>query len=332
MMMFRKAICGVMLAVISVVAATPLHAEESAATVHLQERLKVAEEHSGGVLGVAARELDSGEEIFLNEKQRFPMASTYKIAVAGAVLSRVETGELSLAQMVDVPREMYVPSDIIAARLIHSGVALSVANLIELMLTESDNTATDMLMSISGGPEGATAWLREKGVKEQRVDRTVAEIYRDFFGLPDEPVIDLFDAMDAEELAAIDRAGGLPNAAYDASPKDTTTPRAMAALLKTIAEEKALSEEHTEFLLGVMARCRTGEGRLKAQLPEGARVAHKTGTIGGSVNDVGIVTLPDGRRFVIAAYIKQSAADIPAREAAIAEAARAVYDYFAGAQ
>ena len=331
-MMFRRDVLAAALTVLFAVLTVPVLAGDKSAMRQLQEKLNVAEEHSGGVLGLAALGLENGGGVFLHEEQRFPMASTYKIAVAGAVLSRVEAGELSLAQMVDVPREMYVPSDIIAARLIHPGVALSVANLIELMLTESDNTATDMLMSIGGGPEGATAWLRDNGVKEQRVDRTVAEIFRDFFGLPEGPLVDQFNAMSAEELAEIDRAGGLPNPAYDASPKDTTTPRAMAALLRDIAEGKTLSEEHTEFLLGVMARCRTGEGRLKAQLPEGARVAHKTGTIGGSVNDVGIITLPVGQRFVVAAYVKQSAADIPVREAAIAEAARAIYDYFAGAQ
>ncbi|MEZ5983590.1 MAG: hypothetical protein R3C54_14915 [Parvularculaceae bacterium] len=80
-----------------------------------------------------------------------------------------------------------------------------------------------------------------------------------------------------------------------------------------------------------MARCRTGEGRLKGSFLKVRGRTQNWCTIGGSVNDVGIVTLPDGRRFVIAAYIKQSAADIPAREAVIAEAARAVYDYFAGA-
>jgi len=53
-----------------------------------------------------------------------------------------------------------------------------------------------------------------------------------------------------------------------------------------------LSEKSTELLLDIMERCETGAGRLKGLLPEGTVIAHKTGTIGGTTNDVGIITLP----------------------------------------
>jgi beta-lactamase class A len=63
-------------------------------------------------------------------------------------------------------------------------------------------------------------------------------------------------------------------------------------------------------------------------LPPGTLVRDKTGTIGGTVNDVGIITLPDGHgRIAIAVFIKKSAKSIEQRERAIAEIARSVYDY-----
>jgi beta-lactamase class A len=78
-----------------------------------------------------------------------------------------------------------------------------------------------------------------------------------------------------------------------------------------------------------MYRCRTGEARLRGLLPGGTEIAHKTGTIGGSANDVGIITLPDNAGHVaIAAFVKSSDKAVPARERAIAEIARAVHDFF----
>jgi beta-lactamase class A len=78
-----------------------------------------------------------------------------------------------------------------------------------------------------------------------------------------------------------------------------------------------------------MRRCETGLTRIKGSLPPGTEVMHKTGTIGMTTNDVGIVTLPgDGGHVVISVFVKSSEKEIPDRERAIAEVSRAVYDYF----
>ena len=77
-----------------------------------------------------------------------------------------------------------------------------------------------------------------------------------------------------------------------------------------------------------MSRTRTGAGRIKGLLPMGTPVAHKTGTAGGIANDVGYVTLPDGRRFAIAVYTNSSKTPVADRDRAIAEIARALFDYF----
>jgi beta-lactamase class A len=120
-----------------------------------------------------------------------------------------------------------------------------------------------------------------------------------------------------------------PSSAFDADPRDTTTPVAMAELLARIFNGKALSPESTKILIGMMERCRTGGDRLRALLPPGTQVADKTGTIGGSVNDVGVITLPEGAgSVVVAVYIKGSDAAYEAREKTIAQIGRAVRDYF----
>jgi beta-lactamase class A len=119
-----------------------------------------------------------------------------------------------------------------------------------------------------------------------------------------------------------------PNPDFEADPRDHTTPLAMLQLLLAIDGGKAMSAESREFLLGVMSRTRSGPGRIKGLLPKGASVAHKTGTAGGIANDVGYVTLPDGRRFAIAVYTNSNETPVADRDRAIAEIARMMFDYF----
>ncbi|MGH8239606.1 MAG: serine hydrolase, partial [Steroidobacteraceae bacterium] len=106
-------------------------------------------------------------------------------------------------------------------------------------------------------------------------------------------------------------------------------PEAMSNLLVAIFGGRALSVASTAQLTAIMERCRTGAGRLKGRLPSATVVAHKTGTVGGSVNDVGVITLPqDQGQFVISVFIKSSSAPIEERERVIAEIARSVRDFY----
>jgi len=112
-------------------------------------------------------------------------------------------------------------------------------------------------------------------------------------------------------------------------PRDTSSPEAMVTLLERIYRGDTLKSESRALLLDIMERCRTGKGRLKGILPQETAVAHKTGTFSGITNDVGIITLPDEAGHVaIAAFVKASEKGPAERERAIAQIARAVYDFF----
>ncbi|HMN46486.1 MAG TPA: class A beta-lactamase [Povalibacter sp.] len=283
----------------------------------------------GGTVGVAAWRIDGqGPRVLVNAGERFPMASTFKIAVAGALLAQVDAGRLDLQQMIAVDPALYVPSEVIADRFIHPGVSLSLHNLLELMLTQSDNTATDVLTKLAGGPQAVTAWVHRQQVEDLRVDRDTAALLRDFFVLPAGPIEKAF-AQAVQQNPALEKQGGLPNPAFDDDVRDTSTPDAMTQLLTRIFRGEALSAGSTRTLVAIMERCRTGDARLRGRLPPGIVVADKTGTIGGSINDVGVITLPDGRgQIAITVFIKKSALPFAQRERAIAEIARVVYDYF----
>ncbi len=280
-----------------------------------------------GRLGVAAQDLSSGLNVSINGDETFCMASAYKVAIASKVMDLVDKGELSLDQMVEIPHDMYVAGEVaIAERFPYPGVQFSLANLIYPMITESDNTATDACLRLVGGPAAVTENLRRLGINDFRVDRSVREILMDFYSLPSvtaEAVVEAISKNPALVAAQVD-----PNPDFEADPRDHTSPNAYLKLLLAIDSGAAMSPKSREFLLGVMSRTRTGVGRLRGLLPKGTPVAHKTGTVGGVANDVGYITLPDGRRFAIAVFTNSSKTPAEDRERAIAEVARALYDFY----
>ncbi len=282
-----------------------------------------------GMVGVAAWRLDGrGPTILYNADEAFPMASTFKVAVAGKLMQRIEAGQLSLGKMITIDPDREIDSPTIAERLIHPGIVLSVYNLLELMLTDSDNTATDYLLDEAGGPAVVTDWVRAQGVQGLRIDGGTDEIIRRYLGMGPGPfprVLKETLARDPELLARADK----PDQAFDSDLRDTASPRAMANLLTRIFAGKALNPEHTRLLMEIMGRDRTGPHRLRGLMPPGTEVADKTGTIGGTINDVGAITLPGGGKIVVVVFIKASDVSIAAREKAIAQIGRAVRDYYA---
>jgi len=170
-----------------------------------------------------------------------------------------------------------------------------VRSLMARMLIHSDNRATDILLKDLGGPTALHDWLRQNGVYGLRVDRTIAQLLHD--------PRDLWDR------------------------RDSSTPTAMVDLLRRIYKAELITPESRNYLLGLMSHCETGKNRMKALLPYGTTVEHKTGTLNGLADDVGFITMPDGHRIAVAIFTRGGSD----RPRTIAEAARAIYDGFKSA-
>ncbi|MBL8565198.1 MAG: class A beta-lactamase [Hyphomicrobiaceae bacterium] len=306
--------------------AVPAMATESAAGI--SARLERLVHGLAGRIGVAAQLIGGKEVMTVNGDEPFVMASTVKVAIAATVLDRVDKGELKLDQLIDITPEMIAAGDnVIAQNFVHPGIRLSVANLVEAMITESDNTATDACYGLAGGPAAVTEWLSRVGIMKQRADRATAELMKDFYRLPAPGTPSVVAEVMRKDPTFASRLSDR-NLEFENDPRDNSTPMAMLQLLLAIDNGKALSPKSREFLLGSMSRTRTGKARLKGLLPKGVPVAHKTGTLGGVANDVGYVTLPDGQRFAIAVFTSSSTTSEADRDRAIAEIARTLYDYF----
>lgn len=263
---------------------------------------RIAELANGdmGRIGVAALDLSTGEQIAVLGNQRFPMASTSKIAVAAAYLEMVEQGRYSLTS--EFPLLIPVRSAKFSspAAPVREGNYMSAIDLIEIMITRSSNPATDALLAAVGGPGRVNAWMRRQGINDFSIDRDIATLVRD----------------DGE----YDPANWIDD-------RDSATPDAMVRLLQGLYRGDFLSDQSRQVLLGAMSRTVTGRRRIVANIPSEARVSHKTGSLNNTSSDIGIIETPDGRAIAVAIYVTGQGSR-RAREARIASIARALYDGF----
>jgi beta-lactamase class A len=164
--------------------------------------------------------------------------------------------------------------------------------LLEEMIIHSNNLSTDIILRDLGGPAKVQRWLSDNNVSGLRIDRNIAQLLA--------ARRDLYDR------------------------RDSSTPKAMVKLLQRIDSGTLIKPTGRNYLLSLMARCQTGKNRMRALLPFGTRVEHKTGTLDGLTTDVGFITLPDGRRLAVALFARHGAN----RPTTLANAARRIYDGF----
>ncbi len=264
----------------------------------LQVQLASVANAEEGRIGVAALDLETGRSVQVLGHQPFPMASTSKIAIVATFLDGVDHGRYRLTDQ--FPMMMPVPSRKFDGPVapVRPGQMLSAQNLIELAITRSNNHAADALLAVVGGPQAVDRWLRRAGLTDLHMDRDITTLVRD---------------------------DGAVDPARTIDTRDSATPIAMVRLIAGLYRGEWLSASSRAVLLGAMERCRTGAHRMRALLPDDARVTHKTGTLYNTASDVGLFYMPDGRPIAVAIYVTGQGGR-PNRDARIATIARALYD------
>ncbi|MEW5901777.1 MAG: class A beta-lactamase [Acidobacteriota bacterium] len=298
----------------------------------LRERIKSVLSGVEGEIGIAVKHLESGQSLEVNAGDSFPMASVFKLPILVEVMAQITEGRLSLDDEVAVRKaDQHFGSGLISS-LTAPGLKLSVRNLVQLMMMISDNSATDILLE-KIGVENVNKRLRESGIEGISVNRSCQELIMDYTGLDYQKYKGwTLDQLATEYEKTRDRN---PDAfrenirKFSRDLRDQSTPAAMNSLLEKIFKTQLLDQASCDFMISVMLRCQTGEARLRGDLPEGTAVAHKTGTIAGTVNDSGIIYLPDGLGHIaIAVFTKNFMGKTGEAEKLIAAVARLVYDYF----
>ncbi|MDB5822700.1 MAG: penA [Herminiimonas sp.] len=257
----------------------------------LQERLRAIEQRAeGGRLGVSVLDTQTGKASAWRGDERFPLCSTFKLLAAGLVLQRVDAGHEKLQRRIRFEHADLVPYSPTTERHV-GGDGMTLAELCEAAITLSDNTAGNLMLRSFGGPKNLTQWLRSLGDKSTRLDRVEPDL----------------------------------NEALAGDPRDTTTPNFMLSTMRAIVLGPVLSSNSRAQIMQWLAANKTGDRRLRALLPDGWKVADKTGSgENGTSNDSGLLFPPGRAPVLVAAYLTGSRATATERDAILAQVGSAV--------
>ncbi|MEU9201294.1 class A beta-lactamase [Streptomyces sp. NPDC048332] len=239
-------------------------------------RLRELEHVHGARVGAFAYNVATGAVVRHRADERFPMLSTFKTLAAAAVLRDLDRDGEVLGRLVRYTKEDCVADSRVTdtPECIASG--LTVAQLCDAAICDSDNTAANLLLRELGGPRAVTRFSRSIGDPVTRLDRWEPDL----------------------------------NSAEPGRRRDTTTPAAIARDYARLVLGGVLEPRDRERLTGWLLNCRTSGTRFRAGLPPEWTVADKTGGGSyGSCNDVGIAWTPDGAPVVLAVLTTKREAD-----------------------
>lgn len=262
----------------------------------LRVYLKEIEKTYSLKLGIALMHIENGDTLTLNNKYHYPTMSVYKFPVAISVLNQVDKGKLSLNQKIHISKADLLPNtwSPLREKYPEGNVDITLAELLDYTVAKSDNNGCDILFRLMKGTKAVEKYIHSLGIKKMAITTT------------------------EEEMAKV------PEGQYT----NWTEPFEMVKLLKGFYEKKYLSDSSNRFLMKLMVESSNSANRIKGKLPEAVEVAHKTGTGNKVVNDVGIITLPDGKHVALAVFIDKAAEEFETSEWLIATVAKTVYDYF----
>lgn len=266
----------------------------------LSQQIQAIAAEAHGKVSVACSLPGSVIHCDLNPHARPPMLSVFKLPLALTVLHQVEQGAISPDQPVRFLVEdrilpyAYSP---LQDQYPAAGVDVPLQELLRLSVSLSDNVAADILLRVVGGPKAVNSYIATLGIAGFHLEDNEAVLHR--------------------EVSSLYR--------------NWFEPAGAVQLLRKLNDDAPLTPEHMQLLLGWMTPSdRTA--RLEGDLPDGVRVAHKSGSsdvvngVAIATNDIGLIPLPDGQRLAIAVFVTDSTADQATREKVIARIARAVYE------
>lgn len=273
-------------------------------------------------IGWAVKSLRHGGTAGQNPTRAYLQQSVFKLWVAACLLDKVDRREMSLDDPITVTKaDLGFPHQPIAEKVGPDGYRTTLLDLIRYIVIQSDNPAADILLQRAGGPAAVTAWLTSKGVEGIRIDRNERALHR---------AADEIDAVTgARQDALIDSFVG---GTLDGSTLDGATPGGTVDALAMLHRGELLSPAGTRLLLSIMGETETGQNRIKAALEPGWRWGHKTGTGGRArgrtrtlgVNDIGLLTAPDGEVFAVAVFVAGASEPMAEQEGWIADVGRGV--------
>jgi beta-lactamase class A len=271
--------------------------------VKLRQKIQQIASSSDGKLGIAVLDLAGKDTLTVNGKGHFAMQSVYKFHLGLAVLDQVDKGKFKLGQKILVKKQDLLPNtwSPLREKYPNGDVEIPLSELLQFTVAQSDNNGCDILFKLVGSPAYVDKYIKNIGIKDVAINTTEEEMHND------------------------------PKAQFT----NWSTPWSAVKLMETFYQKKILSASGHDFMWKTLAEATTGSQKIKGLLPKGTVVAHKSGLSGANdkgitaaTNDIGIVTLPNGKHYAIAVFFANTKMADKDSDRVIAEVSKAVWDYF----
>jgi len=269
----------------------------------LRQNIEKAITASRAKVGVGIIGLDFTDSLTLNNEHHYPMQSVYKFPLAIAVLHQIDQGRHSLNEKIHITHKSLDTAtwSPMLKDFPAQDIDLTLRDLLIYTVSKSDNNACDVLFRVAGGTKTVNNYIHRLGIQKIRITATEAAMRQK----------------------------------WEVQYTNWCQPDAMLQLLKKFYKGELLSKSSRDFLMKIMTESENSPKRIKGLLPANAVVAHKTGTsntnkegITAATNDIGIITLPDGRHVALVVYVSDYRTGVASGEQVIAQIARLVWDYY----
>jgi len=274
----------------------------SQTTSDLRKELNQIIGNKNATVGISIKSIEDKDTLSINGHLKMPMMSVFKFHIALAVLHKVDEEKLNLAQEIfikkkDLKEDTWSPMKVDYPE---GNVNLTLDKILRYTVSHSDNNGCDILINLVGGTKYIQKFINNQGIK------------------------DFVIKMNEDQMKT-----------WKNLYVNTTTPIATTELLEKFFKGEVLKEEATKYLYQIMVETSRGLTWMKAGLPEGTELAHRTGISGTNdanlrvaMNDIGIVKLPNGKHFILSVYLKDITEKREDTEKIIADITKVVWNYF----
>ena len=253
-------------------------------------------------VGISIKSIEDKDTLSINGNLKAPLMSVFKFHIALTVLNKVDEGKLSLDQKIFIKKKDLHENTWSPMRddYPEGNIDLTLDKLLRYTVSHSDNNGCDVLIKLVGGTKEIQKFITKQGIKDFviKVNEQQMETWKNLY-------------------------------------INTSTPLATTELLDKFYKGEILKESSTKYLYQIMTETSRGLTWMKAGLPEGTELAHRTGISGTNdnnlrvaMNDVGIVKLPNGKHFILSVYLKEITETKEDTEKIIADITKVTWDYF----
>ncbi|MBL1220476.1 CGA/CIA family class A beta-lactamase [Chryseobacterium sp. L7] len=269
----------------------------------LAQKINSITEGKKATVGVSVLGFENNFTYSKNGDKELPTLSVFKFHIACALLDLVDKGKLSLDQKLFFKKEDMLENtwSPIREKYPDANISLSLGEVLDYTVALSDNNGCDLLLKLIGGTQTVRKFMDSKGVKGFQIKRNEDDMHKNW------------------------------KTQYD----NFSTPNSAVQVLKKFYDGKLLSKQSTDYLMKIMLGTKTGTNKIVEQLPENTPAAHKTGASGKyddgltvAENDMGIITLPNGKHYAIAVFVNNSTESDVVNCRMVSDISKAVWDDF----